>query len=74
MRVCRYVCGVCLSVCVESVTCMRLWCRHWRWNYKIGLVAHVGGLCAKGNYSWGWLGAFVFECRQCSCVLVCVRV
>ena len=37
---------------------------------KIGFAAHVGGLCAKGNDSWGWLGAFVFDCRRCSCVWV----
>ena len=41
----------------------------------MGLVAHVGGLCAKGNDSWGWLGAFCVRLSAVFvCVLVCVRV
>ena len=33
------LCVVCVSECVESLTCIHLWGRHWRWNSKIGLVA-----------------------------------
>ena len=34
----------------------------------IGLIAHVGGLCTKGNDSWM---AFMLDLRRGSCVLVC---
>ena len=41
----------------------------WRWNSKIGLVAHFGGMFDKGKDSWGWLGTF---CVRLSAVFVCV--
>ena len=49
--------------------------REWRSNNKIGFVANVGGLCAKGGDSWRWLGhlcVFVGGVRVCVLLCVCV--
>ena len=59
---CGGVLVMCVSLCVESLPCVRLWQRHWRWNSKTG---HFGGLFAKGNASWGQLVAYLFkDCRR----------